>query len=306
MSTACVRETQRFPLGRLLERIRDFPFLYDRRCPEFRDTVLKDNRLQIIAAEFGISNDECKKKWRNARDRYTRIRQKLDATRRSGAVGKAPYWRHYGLLDSMIEDNLQGNSAHITDALLMSGAPAIANAWSICMETDGIPEIIEGASNSTAGLSSGSASCDDEYSEEVPQSQDHSYNCNGGPHHEIVAKEEIFNGEARHRDQSSPGSRAAFTRRKPVVGPSTRSQGQGHEPPDIDPLARSVTDALETCTAALNRLGDKRGHQRQDDCVDIEANWIASKLKIFPPSHRCRVAHKIHCLLHEEEMKLYD
>ncbi|EEC14137.1 hypothetical protein IscW_ISCW021205 [Ixodes scapularis] len=77
------------------------------------------------------------------------------------------------------------------------------------------------------------------------------------------------------------------------------------EPPDIDPLARSVKDALERCSAALSGLPDRPGHERDDYC-DIEATWIASKLKIFPRSHRCRVAHKIHCIIHEEEMKLYE
>lgn len=322
MSTVCTEPKppvyRHFPLQALLERIRDFPFLYDRRCPEYRDTALKDDRLKVIAAEFGITDEECKKKWRNARDRCMKIRQKLDAARRSGCGGKdvrRPYWCHYSLLDSMLEDT---SPAHLTNSSHISSTPTITNAWTIHMDTDGVPEVIEGASNSTTGRSTGSASCDDDenydikpteilrhvYSEEVPETEGRQpCKFDEGHSREDAEIGETFNGNACHGDQ--PRARAAPRRKGPTVDPSPRSKRRSCEPPDTDPLARSVKDALERCSAALSGLPDRPGHERDDYC-DIEATWIASKLKIFPRSHRCRVAHKIHCIIHEEEMKLYE
>ncbi|CAN7989199.1 unnamed protein product [Ixodes hexagonus] len=198
----------------------------------------------------------------------------------------------------------------------MSGAPTITNVWSTCMETDGTPEVIEGASNSTAGRSSGSASCDDDknyetnptgpfhevYSEEVLRSEQQSYSCNGSNRHEVVPG---FNGVSRHGDQSCLENQAATRKRKPAVDAPGRVKRDVCEVPHTDPLGQSVIDTLDKCSAALSRLTSKGVQQRQDYC-DIEATWIASKLKAFSPRHRCQVAHRIHCILHEEEMKLYD
>ncbi|KAG0412424.1 hypothetical protein HPB47_010435 [Ixodes persulcatus] len=202
-----------------------------------------------------VHDEECKKKWRNARDRCMKIRQKLDAARRSGCVGKdvrKPYWCHYSLLDSMLEDTTQ---------------------------------------------------CSPAYSEEVPETEEQPCKFDGGHSREDAEVGETFNGNACHRHQ--PRARAAPRRKGPTVDPSPRGKRRSCEPPDTDPLARSVKDALERCSAALSGLPDRPGHERDDYC-DIEATWIASKLKIFPRSHRCRVAHKIHCIIHEEEMKLYE
>ncbi|KAH6926869.1 hypothetical protein HPB50_022638 [Hyalomma asiaticum] len=40
---------------RLIELVRPHPYLYDRCEPEFKDVALKNQRWQLIGAEFGIT-----------------------------------------------------------------------------------------------------------------------------------------------------------------------------------------------------------------------------------------------------------
>lgn len=44
-----------FDTEAFLERVREFPFLYDKEYADYKDTVLKDNRWTLIGEEFGLS-----------------------------------------------------------------------------------------------------------------------------------------------------------------------------------------------------------------------------------------------------------
>lgn len=41
-------------MGAFLERVREFPFLYNKGCPDYKDTMLIVNRRTMISAEFGL------------------------------------------------------------------------------------------------------------------------------------------------------------------------------------------------------------------------------------------------------------
>ncbi|XP_064475724.1 transcription factor Adf-1-like [Ornithodoros turicata] len=89
----------------LLERIKDFRYLYDKSEPNFKDTQMKEARWEMIGKEFGMSGATCEKKWRNARDHCVKIRNKLASASRSGmaaAALPAVKWPYFEVVSSML------------------------------------------------------------------------------------------------------------------------------------------------------------------------------------------------------------
>ncbi|XP_070392795.1 uncharacterized protein [Dermacentor albipictus] len=94
-----------FPIERFLEVVRQYPFLYDKTKPEYKDTEAKMNRWHLIGKEFAITGHQAMMKFRHARDRWNKIRTEQDQTARSGAGGsaaKTPKWALYSIVDSIL------------------------------------------------------------------------------------------------------------------------------------------------------------------------------------------------------------
>ncbi|KAM7307766.1 uncharacterized protein ISCGN_011402 [Ixodes scapularis] len=162
---------------------------------------------------------------------------------------------------------------HLTNSSHNSSTPTITNAWTIHMDTDGVPEVIEGASNSTTGRSTGSASCDDDenydikpteilrhvYSEEVPETEGRQpCKFDGGHSREDAEIGETFNGNACHGDQ--PRARAAPRRKGPTVDPSPRSTAPAAPPTPEPPRPRLTSVASTNLSQDEGSPGDLGGH----------------------------------------------
>ncbi|XP_064473522.1 uncharacterized protein LOC135388112 isoform X3 [Ornithodoros turicata] len=94
-----------FPMERFLERIKDFPSLYNKSSPDYKDSALKEANWKIIAQEFDLPVEECAKKWRNAMDRCVKIQRKIEEGIRDGIPEEAQpkiTWSFFPLLRSML------------------------------------------------------------------------------------------------------------------------------------------------------------------------------------------------------------
>ncbi|KAH9383997.1 hypothetical protein HPB48_025974 [Haemaphysalis longicornis] len=98
-----VQVTERF-----VEAVRQFPFLFNKMHPEFKDKHAKRNRWDIIGTEFGLTGEQAAVKFKNLRDRWLKIVSAHDAKQKSGAPGKAgkveTKWALFDVLDSVLRD----------------------------------------------------------------------------------------------------------------------------------------------------------------------------------------------------------
>ncbi|KAG0437444.1 hypothetical protein HPB47_017447 [Ixodes persulcatus] len=95
----------------LLDLVEDYPLLYDKRHPDYKNKTLKSSIWKIIGSEFGMEGHVAESKFKNARDKYTRIQVDARNRQRSGAgasevpkVRWAYFARMRALLDSGNEE----------------------------------------------------------------------------------------------------------------------------------------------------------------------------------------------------------
>ncbi|XP_058814062.1 transcription factor Adf-1-like [Topomyia yanbarensis] len=80
----------------LIEQVKQYPLLYDKASPDFKNSVRKEKAWQIIAFELSIDGERAKTRWRSLRDRFVRERRKVDQLARSGSAAvEDPQWSFY-------------------------------------------------------------------------------------------------------------------------------------------------------------------------------------------------------------------
>lgn len=103
---------EEFTWDRFLDLVQQHRFLYDTNQPEYKDSALKDHQWMWIGQQFGLTGWQAKNKWRNARDRYIKIRVQMKRSGRSvydnmGVPMPKTKWRYYNTLDKMLRDAKQ-------------------------------------------------------------------------------------------------------------------------------------------------------------------------------------------------------
>ncbi|CAL8406141.1 unnamed protein product [Arctogadus glacialis] len=75
------------------------PVLWNMRIDIYRDKNKTNQAWKEIGEEFGLPEKDCKKRWRDLRDRYVRERRDASGTTASGSAGsnRRP-WCHAGLM----------------------------------------------------------------------------------------------------------------------------------------------------------------------------------------------------------------
>ncbi|XP_068609709.1 uncharacterized protein [Brachionichthys hirsutus] len=83
----------------LILAVSGFPSLYDSTCLTYRDTGTRSDAWRQVAAMVGVSESECRRKWKMLRDQHRRERQREKERRESGA-GLLNYrpWRFSAIL----------------------------------------------------------------------------------------------------------------------------------------------------------------------------------------------------------------
>ncbi|XP_049519425.1 uncharacterized protein LOC125943910 isoform X3 [Dermacentor silvarum] len=94
-------------IQRFLELVREYPLLYDKMDPEYKDTEAKMNRWTIIGQEFSLTGPQAAAKFKNIRDRWKKIVLKTERNKKSGAGGDAgkikTNWVHFDIIDGMLK-----------------------------------------------------------------------------------------------------------------------------------------------------------------------------------------------------------
>ncbi|XP_078138373.1 uncharacterized protein LOC139919798 [Centroberyx gerrardi] len=82
---------------RLAEEVRKHVHLYDPTAPDYKDHQLSVRTWREISKTIGLDTAECLRKWKNLRDKFVRVRKKLQQEKRSGdgAVKRIPAFYHF-------------------------------------------------------------------------------------------------------------------------------------------------------------------------------------------------------------------
>ncbi|EEC16669.1 cathepsin B, putative [Ixodes scapularis] len=106
------RHTER--IVSFLDMIETFPFLYDKRHTNFKNKNLKRGVWAEIGDQFGLngpfgSGPVAEAKFKNARDKYTRIKTEIRSAKRGDASGIIRVkWPYFGRLQKMIDPGFAG------------------------------------------------------------------------------------------------------------------------------------------------------------------------------------------------------
>ncbi|KAK4887193.1 hypothetical protein RN001_003464 [Aquatica leii] len=77
---------------KLVDKVSQFPCLYDLASPAYKNQTVKDNAWKEIAEYLERSVEDCKKRWRNIKDTYQKRRRKgKGTTGRSGSTKSKPW-----------------------------------------------------------------------------------------------------------------------------------------------------------------------------------------------------------------------
>ncbi|KAL3186704.1 hypothetical protein MRX96_026859 [Rhipicephalus microplus] len=103
---------EEFSWDRFLELVQQHRYLYDTNQPEYKDAALKDRQWVKIGQWFGLTGWQAKNKWRNARDRYIKIRVQMKRSDRRvydkmGIPVPKTKWQYYKTLDHMLRNAKQ-------------------------------------------------------------------------------------------------------------------------------------------------------------------------------------------------------
>ncbi|CAH1183032.1 unnamed protein product [Ceutorhynchus assimilis] len=92
-------------LGSLIDAVRSFPHLWDKKHPKYMDQLANENAWASISAIAEVSIEDCKLAWKNARERYVKERR-LSTKIPSGSAPYIVKWPFYSLcnfLDNAIK-----------------------------------------------------------------------------------------------------------------------------------------------------------------------------------------------------------
>lgn len=118
-----------FDFDEFIESVRPFTFLYDRNCPEFKDTALKSRKWQAIGEQYGISAPDAQKKWANLKDKYMRLKKEWFCRCRNGEGSQLPKWAFYRQMDDVYSAINGGGTNHSSPMHLVFESNSSALSW---------------------------------------------------------------------------------------------------------------------------------------------------------------------------------
>ncbi|XP_077508751.1 uncharacterized protein LOC144120217 [Amblyomma americanum] len=86
----------------LIDAVKNYRVLYDKRHPQHKDNLLKDDLRSKIGAALGMSSIACQKKFKNLKDTFMKQRSLIKSKMKSGVETSdiaTIKWRH---VDSMM------------------------------------------------------------------------------------------------------------------------------------------------------------------------------------------------------------
>ncbi|CAN7942083.1 unnamed protein product [Ixodes hexagonus] len=279
------------PMKKFLQTVRLFPFLYDKTHPHYKDKEVKLKQWEIIGRAFGLNGRQAAAKFRNVRDRWLKIVTGIENSR--GKAGKGLKWPLFHIVDGMLR-----NTPHYAEKIVQNIQLEQERCVSCIADIHAPQSCSSGSSNqanSPVLLESDESS--DDLGEATSQAilAKMCFGSHAGP---------LSEDDMRWVPDAFSASIVKLCRRPPKKGvPGTQLSRTKKQKSD-DSFDQAIRDVLGTCSATLDGI-QKKNRQEQappgDDCQQ-GGNWIAAKLRSFPPKKRCEVMFKINTLLYEAEM----
>ncbi|TKR88196.1 hypothetical protein L596_012478 [Steinernema carpocapsae] len=101
-----VSPSRRFDIGQLIFHVREEPVLYNNRHPDYKDSGLKDEKWERLARNmnFDEGGKVLCKKWKNVRDRYTKLSKAMKTGRPLDSKNKWKYFDELTFLERYLEE----------------------------------------------------------------------------------------------------------------------------------------------------------------------------------------------------------
>ncbi|XP_069704989.1 uncharacterized protein [Periplaneta americana] len=116
----------------LIEKVREYVFLYDTGHPDYKNILKKAEAWRDISEELGKSSETVKQKWKNLRDSYIKYKRFIKGTTRQAAkkYQKWPWSNHLEFLDYTLRPRSTTSSA--SDTQITETPPPCREAEDSC------------------------------------------------------------------------------------------------------------------------------------------------------------------------------
>lgn len=84
-----------FGIDELIDLVRSKPQLYNPQHEDYKNTLARENTWVEISQKLSISTDLAKKKWKNLRDTFMKVRTKSKEGRNGGTAATQIKWPHF-------------------------------------------------------------------------------------------------------------------------------------------------------------------------------------------------------------------
>nr|XP_055069810.1 transcription factor Adf-1-like [Misgurnus anguillicaudatus] len=91
---------------KLILCVSEFPELYNTSLRSYRDIGRKAVSWKHVANQVGMSEDECKRRWKNLRDRYIKERKTMKEKKSGAGAEQKTKWRYFSIM-SFLEPHVR-------------------------------------------------------------------------------------------------------------------------------------------------------------------------------------------------------
>ncbi|KAH9367167.1 hypothetical protein HPB48_014757 [Haemaphysalis longicornis] len=119
--------TVSFSTEALIEVVKGYPFLTDKKHPEFKNRQKKDAAWHQIGVLFGVPGSLLEKKLKNLKDTYNRTKTATKGKMKSGAAAKdvpTRQWTHFTSMAAIMEKNPQPKVVYCNLPAAASSGPS--------------------------------------------------------------------------------------------------------------------------------------------------------------------------------------
>ncbi|XP_049527143.1 uncharacterized protein LOC125946962 [Dermacentor silvarum] len=106
MASIMSEQTAVFCAELLLDAIKQYPVLYDKSLPRYKEVEYKKELWMKIAADLGVTATTCQTKFKNLKDTFTKLKTKIKDKSKSGAGAKdipSVKWKHFEAMLPIME-----------------------------------------------------------------------------------------------------------------------------------------------------------------------------------------------------------
>ncbi|XP_056449053.1 transcription factor Adf-1-like [Gadus chalcogrammus] len=83
---------------KLIISVSAFPEIFNTTLASYKDRTVKTKAWLKVSEEVGLTEEECRRKWKVLRDAYLRERRRQEAGKRSGSAGPLKTWKYSAIL----------------------------------------------------------------------------------------------------------------------------------------------------------------------------------------------------------------